>query len=302
LSAQLDIKGIPEKSRISGDIQMIEGKYYKDIRLNLTESLGKKSREDVLAAPEVPYPFLKNMALDIKTRYREPFVLDNNMALLSLKPDLRIYGSLNHPLISGRAQVESGIVYFQKKEFTVKRGVFDFINPYKIEPTIDVLSEITVREWTVFLNISGTPDNLMFNFSSNPSERQEDILSLLITGKTTQELIAEEGGLSRASEQILADVLAETVQKKIKDATGLDVVELEYKEGGEADASDEVKVTVGKELSRRILVKYGVQTKNAKVIQQVITEYKFLEKLLMNAFQDTEGHYGGGLQFRLEFR
>jgi hypothetical protein len=61
-------------------------------------------------------------------------------------------------------------------------------------------------------------------------------------------------------------------------------------------------VTVGKELSRRITVKYGVQTKNAKVIQRVITEYKFLEQLLMNTFQDTEGHYGGGLRFRLEFR
>ncbi len=302
LNAELDIKGTPEKSLVSGDIQMIEGKYYKDIRLNLTESLGKKSREEALVAPEIPWPFLKNMALDITTRYREPFVMDNNMALLAIKPDLRIYGSVNHPLISGRAQVESGTVYFQKKEYTVKRGVFDFINPYKIEPTIDVLGEIIVREWTVFLNISGTPDNLKFNFSSDPSEREEDIISLLLTGKTTRELIAGEGGLSRSSGQILADVLAETVQKQIKDAIGLDVVELEYKEGGEAEASDEVKVTVGKELSQRVTIKYGMQTKNARVIQQVITEYRFLENLLINAFQDTEGHYGGGLQFRLEFR
>ncbi|MBC2696671.1 MAG: hypothetical protein HF982_15615 [Desulfobacteraceae bacterium] len=302
LSAELDIKGTPEKSLISGYIQMIEGKYYKNIRLNLMESLGKKSREEALVAPEIPWPFLKNMALDITTRYREPFVIDNNMALLAIKPDLRIYGSMNHPLISGRAEVESGTVYFQKKEFNVKKGIFDFINPYKIEPTIDVLSEIIVREWTVFLSISGTPDNLKFNFSSNPSENEEDIISLLITGKTTRELIAGEGGSSLSPGQILADVLAETVQKQIKDATGLDVVELEYKEGGEAEASDEVKVTVGKELSRRITVKYGLQTKNAKVIQQVITEYKILEKLLMNTFQDTEGHYGGGLQFRIEFR
>ena len=125
---------------------------------------------------------------------------------------------------------------------------------------------------------------------------------MLVTGKTTQELIAREGGSSLSSGHMLADVLSETVQKQIKDATGLDVVELEYKEGGEADALDEVKVTVGKELSPRITVKYGVQTKNAKVIQQMITEYKFLEKLLMNTFQDTEGHYGGGLQFRIEFR
>jgi hypothetical protein len=302
LSAELDIKGAPEKSLVSGDIQMIEGKYYKDIRLTLTESPSKKSREEASVTPEISWPFLKNMSLDITTRYREPFVIDNNMALLAIKPDLRIHGSLNHPLISGRAQVESGTVYFQKKEFNVKRGVFDFTNPYKIEPTIDVISEVMVREWTVFLNISGTPDNLKFNLSSNPPEREEDILSLLITGKTTRELIAKEGGLARSSGQILADVLAETAQKQIKDATGLDVVELEYKQGEEPDASDEVKVTVGKELSRRITVKYGVQTKNAKVIQQVITEYKFLEQLLMNTFQDTEGHYGGGLRLRLEFR
>jgi len=302
LSAELDIKGTPEKSLVSGYIQMIEGRYYKNIRLNLMESLGKKSREQALPASEIPWPFLKNMAIDITTRYIEPFVIDNNIALLALKPDLRIYGSMNHPLISGRAQVESGTVYFQKKEFNVKRGVFDFINPYKIEPAIDVLGEIIVRKWTVFLSISGTPDNLKFNFSSNPSEREEDILSLLITGKTTRELIAGEGGSSLSPGQILADVLAETVQKQIKDATGLDVVELEYKEGGEAEASDEVKITVGKELSPRITVKYGVQTKNAKVIQQMITEYKFLDKLLMNTFHDTEGHYGGGLQFRFEFR
>ena len=302
LDAELNIRGTPEKSVVSGDIQIIQGKYYKDIRLNLAESLGKPSRQQALPAPELPWPFLKNMHLDITTRYREPFVVDNNLALLSLKPDLRIYGSVNHPLISGRAQVESGTVYFQKKEYTVKKGVFDFINPYKIEPAIDVQSQIKIRGWTIFLTVSGTPDNLKFTLSSDPWETQEDILSLLITGRTTQELIAKEGGLSRSSTKILADILAETAQKQIKDATGLDVVELEYTEATEAEASDEVKVTVGKALSQRVTVKYGVQTKNARVIQQVITEYKFLEQLLMNAFQDTEGHYGGGLRYRLEFR
>jgi autotransporter translocation and assembly factor TamB len=302
LSAELDIRGTPEKSLISGDIQMLEGKYYKDVQLNFIESLGKKSREEALITSEIPWPFLKNVEFDITIRYREPFVVDNNMALLALKPDFRIYGSVNQPLISGRAEVESGTVYFQKKEFNVKKGVFDFINPYKIEPTIDVQSEVMVRQWTISLNVFGTPDNLKFNFSSDPSEREEDIISLLVTGKTTQELIAREGGSSLSPGQMLADVLSETVQKQIKDATGLDVVELEYTEAKEAEESDEVKVTVGKELSRRVTVKYGMQTKNAKVIQQVITEYKFLEKLLMNTFQDTEGNFGGGLQFRFEFR
>jgi len=221
---------------------------------------------------------------------------------LTIKPDLHLHGTMNQPLISGRAEVESGTVYFQRNEFNIKKGVFDFINPYKIESTIDIQSDAKVRKWTVFLEISGTPDALRFDMTSDPPEREEDILSLLISGKTTQELIAKEGGSSFSPGQMLADVLAETTQKEIKDATGLDVVELEYNEAKDSEATDEVKVTVGKDLSRRATIKYGVQTKNAKVIQKVIMEYKFFEKLLMNTFQDTEGNYGGGIQFRLEFR
>jgi len=302
LNAELDIRGTPEKSLTSGYIHLIEGKYFKDIRINLIESLQKKARQETPVPSEVPRPFLKNMALDISIRYGEPFVVDNNLALLFLKPDLHINGTASRPLISGRAEVESGSVYFQKSEFNVKKGVFDFINPYKIEPTVDIESETKIREWTVFLNVSGVPDNLAFNLTSNPPETREDLISLLIVGKTTRELIAREGGSSFSPRQMLADALAGTVQEEIKEATGLDVVALEYNEAKDAEASDSLKVTVGKELSRRVTVKYDVMTKNAKTIQKIITEYKFLEKVLMNTFQDTEGHYGGGLQFRLEFR
>ena len=302
LNSELDIRGSPKKSLIKGDVELLEGTYDKDVRLNLIESIGQESREKPLVTSKTSWPIFNNMVLDCRIRSRDPFVVDNNIALLSIKPDLKIHGTVNQPLISGRAEVESGTVYFQRNEFNVKKGVVDFINPYKIEPTIDIQSDVKIRKWTVFLKISGTPDTLRFDMTSDPSEREEDILSLLISGKTTQELIAKEGGSSLSSRQMLADVLAESVQKEIKDATGLDVVALEYNEAKDADESDEVKVTVGKELSRRATVKYGMQTKNAKVIQKVIMEYKFFEKLLMNTFQDTEGNYGGGIQFRLEFR
>ncbi|MBW2603094.1 MAG: translocation/assembly module TamB domain-containing protein [Deltaproteobacteria bacterium] len=302
LSSELDVRGSPEKSLIKGDVVLLDGTYDKDFRLNLIQSIGQESRQEPLVASKTLWPIFNNMALDCRIGYKDPFVVDNNIALLTIKPDLDIHGTVNRPLISGRAEVESGTVYFQRNEFEVKKGVFDFINPYKIEPAIDIQSDVKIRKWTVSLKISGTPDALRFDMTSDPSETAEDILSLLISGKTTRELIAREGGSSLSPGQMLADVLAESVQKEIKDATGLDVVALEYNEAKDAEASDEVKITVGKELSRRVTVKYGVQTKNAKVIQKVITEYKFLEKVLINTFQDTEGHYGGGIQFRLEFR
>ncbi|MEJ2656644.1 MAG: translocation/assembly module TamB domain-containing protein [Desulfobacterales bacterium] len=302
LSSELDVRGSLEKSLIKGNIMILEGRYSKDVRLNPIENIAQESRAAPLVTSKTPWPVFDNMAIDCRIKYKDPFVVDNNIALLAIKPDLYIHGTVNKPLISGRAEVESGTVYFRRNEFNVKKGVLDFINPYKIEPTIDIQGDVKIREWTVFLNVSGTPDNLKFDLSSDPSESEQDIISLLITGKTTRELVAGEGGSSLSAKQMLADVLAESAQKEIKDATGLDIVALEYNEAKDAEASDEVKVTVGKELSKRVTVKYGVQTKNAKVIQKVITEYKILEKLLVEAFEDNEGHYGGGIQFRLEFR
>lgn len=229
-------------------------------------------------------------------------MVDNNVAVLSIKPDLKIYGSMNQPLVSGRAEVESGTVYFQQKEFEVKKGIFDFINPYKIEPTIDIKSEVNIRKWSIFLNISGTPDTLKIDMTSDPALSEKDIVSLLIAGKTTRELIEEEGGISTSPAQILANVLSEKLKKEVQGATGLDVVELEYQEAKNNEETNDVKVTVGKILSRRVNVRYGILTKNAKVVQQVVAEYKFLESLLIDTFQDTEGNFGGEFQFRLEFR
>jgi len=68
------------------------------------------------------------------------------------------------------------------------------------------------------------------------------------------------------------------------------------------NGSNSVKLTVGKEISRRMVVKYAVESKDGETIQKAIAEYKFLENILMSAFQNSKGGFGGELQFRLEFR
>jgi translocation and assembly module TamB len=302
LNSELDFQGSLKKSLIKGYVMILEGRYTKDVRLNPIGSIGQESREAPSAMSKASWPIFDNMALDCKIRYRDPFVVDNNLALLTIKPDLLVQGTVNHPLITGRAEVESGTVYFQDNEFNVKKGVLDFINPYKIEPTVDIQADVKIRTWTVTLNVSGTLNNLKFNLSSNPSQSEQDSISLLITGKTTQELIAGQGGSSLSPKQMLADVLAENAQKEIKNATGLDIVTLGYNDTSNGGTPGGMNVTLGKELSKRVTVKYGAQTRNAKVIQKVIAEYKFLETLLMNTFEDNEGNYGAGIQFRLEFR
>lgn len=302
LNSQLQIEGTEEKSIVKGDIILLEGTYYKDINLSLLKGIGQKKREETPPREEITYPFLKNMGLDISIKQRNYFLVDNNLAQMDVNPDLRVVGTINNPILRGRAAVESGTIRYQGKIFIVKKGIIDFINPYKIDPEFDIQSEVKVREWLIALGVSGTRDHLNFKLTSDPPEEHGDILSLLLLGKTTRELIAKEGGTTKSTEQMLAGLIASTFGVDIKESTGLDVFEVETFDKSNEESSGRVKVTIGKELSRRLTVKDSVESREGEITHRAIAEYKLLENILARGFQDSRGVYGGELQFRLEFR
>jgi translocation and assembly module TamB len=300
LNADLSLSGDTDRSDLKGEIVVIEGRYFKKIELDLTDVAAKKREiQPIQEKPDTP--FLKKMALNIDIRHREPFWVDNNLALLSVLPDLKLAGTAADPLITGRARVDSGTITFQKKEFDIKKGIIDFINPYKIEPLIDMEATLDVRSWTLYLTVSGTPDNLDFNFSSIPQEQHADILSLLAFGKTTRELRRADGGSAFSPDAILAEFVTGMLQENIKEASGIDTLEIKP-DHLDNNGTPGINVVVGKELSRQMTVKYGVDVRNGETVQRMTTDYKLLENLLMRGFQDTGGHFGGELTYRLEFR
>lgn len=300
LNTELSLSGTADKSALTGEIEILEGQYYKNVDLKLTNAV-KKNRSVAPAPKKTQTPFFSNMTININVTRREPFMVDNNLAFLSISPNLKVYGKTDNPLISGRAKVDSGIITFQQKEFKVQQGVIDFLNPYRIEPTVDIQGEVDVRTWTIRLTVSGTPDDLKFELTSSPMEDHADILSLIAFGKTTAELRGGDGG-TFSPEQILADFVAETLQDSMKDATGLDYVDVKSGDLQEGGTPSRVKVTVGKDLSRWISVKYGVDIRNGETIQRVTTDYRILENLLISGFQDSGGDFGGELKYRLDFR
>ena len=310
INADLKITGTPEQSRLSGDILLLEGRYFQDVKFSLIDAAGKlgnRKRQSAFRSQsrERSLPFFNHLSLDIDLTNRNPFVVDNNLALLHIKPILHIQGSVTDPVATGRIEVTKGTISYRDTDFKVKEGVITFINPYRNEPRVSIQAESQVRHWLITLAISGQPENLDIRLTSNPREENIDILSLLAVGKTTQELLANTGGTTRSPEEILTNLVAGKLGKQLKTETGLDTVELEYRQSGtEAEKTDELKVTLGKELSRRLTVKYGVdmERKSSRVVQQSTAIYKLLENLSLKAYQDTAGIFGGEVRYRLEFR
>ena len=285
---------------LSGRVEVVEGTYFKDVQLNLVSAVTQPRRRGpapVEVSGQRPWDDLR---LDIILTHRYPFLVDNNLARMEIVPDLKFTGTFGRPVISGRAAVGEGEIIFRRKTFTVTRGVVDFINPYKIEPYLDLSAEANIRQWEVTLSLSGPPDALSFKLTSVPQESESDILSLILLGRTTTELNQGESD-GQTTQQMLAALVATAWGQEFKEQSGVDILEVGTAEGRDADSADRLKVTLGKHLSRRLTVKYEVESGAEEVVQRAVAEYRLLEYFLASGFQDTGGGYGGELLYRIEF-
>ena len=306
IDAAASIRGTPGASLLAGEIVLLEATYYRDVRINLLTGVSRlltPERKTPVMTRRLMPEILQNMALQVTLRRRGTVAIDNNIAYLEINPDLLLRGTVSNPVLTGRTTIMDGSVTYQKKEFVVTRGAIDFLNPFRTEATIGISGEVLVRQWTIFLSITGTMDEMIFSLRSDPPEEDAAILSLLAFGKTTREFITGEGGTMTSATGMMAELLASTFGEDIKKATALDIFEVETTRDSTAtDNAEGLRLILGKELSRRMTIKYEMETRSSLITQRAIAEYKLLENLLLNGFQDTRGIFGADVQLRVDFR
>lgn len=297
-NTDLNFKADRETSDLSGTIQLIKGEYYKDFTFDLTGAMGEKKRTTPISDIEKGEgnPFIDRTRLNIDVTYKDPFTVDNNLIFALIVPDVTVTGTAANPIVTGRAEIIEGTVSYQKREFEIERGIIDFIDPYKTDPDIDLAAKTQIRDWLVRLEIKGKTDNLSFKLYSDPQESHEDILSLLVSGKTTKELRQKGGSYTN----VLTDKASDIIGKTVEESTPLDSFKIGY--DGSGGQGSNVSVTMGKKLSRRLQVTYTMKTEEEETVHTNAAEYKLLENLMLKAFNDSKGDFGTEFKFKLEFR
>ncbi len=302
LDTDLTLQGNPQSAAIQGNIVLVEGSYYKDVDLNPLKALISRDRS-FQTHTNITFPAaIQNIRLDIRIPPRNQFIWDNNLAQLRLSPDMRIAGTLQHPVIHGRTRIDSGTLQYQNNTFTVKKGFIDFINPYTLESLLDIQSQTSIRNWTVFLDVSGPSNQLNLKLSSSPFLDDSDLLSLLIMGKTARTSLSTATGKTSSSQKMLADMLSASVGSDLKKISGLDILDVDTTGQARYVNDDPLKVTLGKVISPQITLKYTVENRQGETVQTAIADYMLVENLLLSGFQDNQGIFGGEFKYRHEFR
>ncbi len=108
--------------------------------------------------------------------------------------DLDIKGTWASPTLTGHVEAGEGTITFQGKRYEITRGNIDFIDPFRIDPVIDIQAEADVRDYRVILAITGRGDRVRVELRSDPPLPQLELVSLVAGGKTRDELDRERAG------------------------------------------------------------------------------------------------------------
>lgn len=222
--------------------------------------------------------------LDLTIRPRGNILVENNLAEMSLIPDITVGGTTQFPSVSGRVRVSEGEVFFNNRTFEVKQGIIDFTDPYSIRPEVNISAETTIESYNITLTISGDPQKeLYFSFSSQPNLPDNDILSLILFGRIGSELDKVQGDM--------VNMLINSMLGNI----GPDGMNIEYKDGN-------ISMSLSRSLSRKTSIEYKFETIDGESVQTGTLTLKLSDFLKIKAFSDTRSQAGIGLEAEFERR
>jgi outer membrane protein assembly complex protein YaeT len=273
-----------EEAGLTGDVNFDEG---------LLAAITARRRLDLT---EERNPFLERMSFNVNVDTATPIVVDNNLVQAEVTADLRVLGTPYEPGMAGRLSVlEGGEITLNERRYEVERGDITFIGEREIIPSFDMRLNTVARNYDVTLAVTGTPGNTETTLTSTPTLAEPDIMALLVTGRTLDEMRGEE--FEVAQEQVfsyLAGRVGSQLGRGLERATGLSTVRIEPNLiAAETDPS--ARLTVGQDITSDLELIYSVDLTNSGD-QIWVAEYDITRRFQSRVVRQSDNSY------RFDFR
>ena len=191
---------IPEKIKTSGDGEidlsgswfpfLISGAYRVQSGLVTKEFGGDESTSSTKQSSYLPKVLLQSTSepfnFNLQILLNSPLRINNSTLVGSTQGELLLKGTPSHPLLSGKLTLDKDSkLIFKDKTFDVSVGTAQFNDPQEINPEIYVSANSHIAEYDINLLALGKGKDPTIKLSSTPSLAENDIISLLALGVTT---------------------------------------------------------------------------------------------------------------------
>jgi outer membrane protein assembly complex protein YaeT len=297
---RLQLKSVEDRLTLRGSVQVKEGGFTDDLNFD----------KGILAAATAPRsldltqqrnPLLDSIRFNISVVTEDPIVVQNNLAKAELSFQLVVLGTPYEPGLAGRLIIEDGSeLTLQERRYAVTRGIITFTSDRSIEPTLDIEATTTASNYDITLDISGPPGNTKTQLTSSPVLPEPDIMALLITGKTLDEIRGQEFQVAQTQMlSYLTGRLGASLGHQLEKATGLSRVRVEPNLIA-AEANPGARLTVGQDITRQLSLVYSMDLVNSSD-QIYIAEYDLTKRFVTRGVRQSDGTYRFDFRHDLRF-
>lgn len=297
LHGELTLQGNREDSSLRGNLRIIEARYEEDFNLVGAVLLPSRPRKVRVQKAD---PFLRNMRLDLRVQSGPNLFVRNNLARLVLSTNMGIRGTAAKPIPLGIVRAEEGRIYYSNKRFDITQGNLAFSDPSGGQPRLQLESRVRIqgqsREYMIYLTLMGPLNRIELELRSVPDLEREDIIFVLLTGKTRDEYYAtteEPADMEQTSQRLAVSGLGMLFGSEIRAMTGLDTFLMERTEGEEFG----VRTTVGGQFNDRIDVRGVFALGSGQEVSEAQVGYLLTDTFYVVGTQRTDGSFG--LDFRV---
>ena len=297
LHGELVLEGSREDSSLRGNLRIIEARYEEDFNLVGAVLLPSRPRKVRVQKAD---PFLRNMRLDLRIESGPNLFVRNNLARLVLSTNMGIRGTAARPIPLGIVRAEEGRIFYSNKRFDITQGNLAFSDPSGGQPRLQLESRVRIqgqsREYMIYLTLMGPLDRIELDLRSVPDLEREDIIFVLLTGKTRDEYYAateEPADMEQTTQRLAVSGIGMLFGSEIRAMTGLDTFVMERTEGEEFG----VKTTVGGRFNERIDVRGVFALGSGQEVSEAQVGYLLTDTFYVVGTQRTDGSFG--LDFRV---
>ncbi|MBN1566934.1 MAG: translocation/assembly module TamB domain-containing protein [Acidobacteria bacterium] len=289
-TGNLTITSSEDAILVNGNVRVQESSYREPFELGSQLMSYLKGQQIIIEGRESDV-LLDRVRLNIALRTETPVLVQNNIAKVEASGNLRLVGPFNEPSMVGRINLsDGGEIILNQRTYYINRGVITLANETQIEPVLDIQAQTRVSDHEITMRIAGTMERLTTTLTSEPPRSEQDILSLLLTGKVASESSGR--GVQMARTQaltLLAGQAGEQLTGEARQALRLSTFRIDPGEiASESDPG--ARLTVGQDVTNNLSLIYSMNLTNGGD-QIWAAQYEIIRRLTTQATKQQDNSY-----------
>ncbi len=276
--ADIKIAGPLNSANVTGTVAMTNSHFLKNLDLIPIGLPGRPAPQPPSARPEfsISQPPLRDWKFDVTIKTKDPVLIRGSLANGGAVSNLHLSGTGLHPALEGTVRLENVEATLPFSRLEVSSGFVYFDPSDSFNPRLDLHGTSVIHDHTIHVYIYGTSLAPEAIFTSEPPLPQEEIISLLATGTTREELTASNNVLAGRAAMLLGQQLYRKIFKKGQPTQSNSVF-------------DRLDVDVG-----------TVDPRTGQ--QQAIARYKINDQFVVVGDIGVGGDYRGMIKYLIRFR